>query len=474
MREFLRQGVVYGASSVVLAAVELVATPILTRLFDTHQYGTRELIANGIAFIMPLTFLGLDFSFPAEYHAERSGGRGRALLSTSFLTVGVWATLVATTVAILNLVLFQWPSAAEAVAFGVAAVSAAPAALLLMTKWALRFRFQPRTYAVLAVFGALGSTGLGLVGAAFTRDVLGFFLGQLIGLIFAALLGIFALRDDLALIADFRKLVGLVRLGLPFMPATLASLAFLYVDRQILGALDAVSAVGVYALGWRIAGVSALAVLVLSTTWLPIALREFPDREAFRKLTSDAMVYSVLTVGFLAVSLTITAPELVWVLAPPSFAAAALVVPPLTFAAVFQALATIASASVFISRRPLIGVAANLAAFVANALVAVVAVPRWGSVGAALGVLVGYVVLATWYGVAFRATIPIRALPVAKVSRVIVLTAVALGVALILMDSTLAVRALVLAAYVGALVMTGAIGRREYQVVGELLSRRLR
>jgi O-antigen/teichoic acid export membrane protein len=203
-------------------------------------------------------------------------------------------------------------------------------------------------------------------------------------------------------------------------------------------------------------------------------MREYASPESFRRLTSAALQYSSLAIGALAVILTAVAPELVQILAPSEFAGAALMVAPLTYAALFQAVATIASASVFIARRPELGLITNGAAFAANTFVAVLAVPRLGGVGAALGVLAGYAVLAVGYGLAFGAVTPLRGLPWGRLSSIFLATGIAVGAALLLIEAPLAIRTLLVPAYVVTLIGFRAIGSQEYAAAKAFVYRRVR
>jgi O-antigen/teichoic acid export membrane protein len=465
MREIFRHGAVYGVSSLTLAVVELISTPALTRIFGTIEYGTRELITNALAFLLPLTLIGFDFSFPAQYMTERERGRGRRFLSTSFLSVALWALLLVSALAALDLTLVQWPSGRTSLVFVVALLGAVPSALVLMTRWALRFRFEPGRSAAIAILGGIGSAALGLIGAVVTHDLLGLYIGQLVGFSMAAIIGISFLAGEIGLVFDRPMFKEAVRLGLPFTPATILAVAFLYVDRQILAVLAGLDSVGVYALGWRIASVPALLVVVLNTAWLPIAIREFARPETFRSLLAGALRYTCVVLGLVSVGLTALAPEILRLLAPPPFAGAAVLVAPLTLAAVFQAVGAIVGVAIVVRRKPALGLLANAAAFIANGVIGLLLVPQWGGLGAASGVLAGSIVVAAGYALALRPVLPLTALPLSKLGATIGLTAAGLAIGAALSGAPLLLRVLLLLAYTAFLALTRIVDLSEYRLL---------
>ncbi len=460
MREVVRHGFTYGAAALTLAVIDLLSTPFLTRLFGPGDYGTRELIVNAVAFITPFTLAGFDFAFPSSYLAERARGRGTLFVSTTLLSVAGWSTVLTIAVAIIDVAFVQWPNPKETISFAVAALVAAPGAVFLLAKWSLRFRFSPRRYAFVAATGGALATGFGLVGAVLIHDLLGFFVGQLIGAAAGAAIGLATIRDEVRPVFDVALLRQSLRLGLPFTPATVLTLAFLYVDRQVLGSLLGVSAVGIYALGWRVALVPALLVSVLNTLWLPIALRDSVRPEVFRPLLADALRYACILLGFVAVVLGAAAPEIVRVLAPQDFAGAAEVVGTLALAASFQAIAALLGAGIFIARRPALGLIANATALVTNAAVGIIAVPVLGPLGAAVGVVSGYAVLAGAYVLLLRHATPLKSLPLRPLAGVLAIAIAALVVASRAVDAP-AVRSALPVAYIAAMFITRSMDLRD-------------
>ena len=472
MREFVRHSAIYGLSDATLAVLSLLSTPILTRVFDPSLYGTREFIANVLTLLSPILLLGLDNAVPGLFVDPAKSARRRTYITTGLAAMLLWACVALPMTAVIAAVSAP-PSLASAEAeraLWIALASALPLSVIAYAKYVLRFSFSAAAFAtvsmsagILITVGALSAVTIGGLGLP------GLYAGQLVGAIVPGLLAIWLIRADLGGGVSRGALAEILRVGLPSVPATFLYLAYTLIDRQLLAALSGTTAVGLYAVGVRVATIPATLATVVSLAWYPLASRAVHAGSEYSPLFNDALRYVVAGLSLLSLAVALFAREIVAVAAPPAYATAALVAAPLSFAIAVGSFGTITGVAIFVRRRPEIFVATNAAALFVNAAVALAAVPRFGIIGAAVGVLAGQTVWAL--AQVFIATRLLRELRL-RLREPVVTVCVAGGLAAvagILPDTgsvlSMGLRLTLLLAFVAVLIANGTIRKREWSRV---------
>ncbi len=479
MREFVRHSAIYGASDATLAVFGLLTTPILTRVFDPATYGTREFIANVLTLLSPVLLLGFDNAVPALFVDPTRTARRREYVTTGLVTVVLWAALAlpasALALAITRPASTAMPGARDALLLGLA--SAFPLTIVAYTKYVLRFRFAAGAFATLAVTSGVLVT-VASIGAVtiFGLGIRGLYLGQIVGALAPAALALWLSRRDLGGRLSRRTLGELLRIGLPSIPATLVYLAYTLLDRQILGAVMGQEAVGVYAVGVRVATIPLTIATVVALAWYPLASRAIHAGPAYARLFADATRYIVSGLALVALTIALFGREIVAIAAPAEYALAAVVAIPLAFAVAIGGFGTIAGAAIFARRRLGLFIVTNGLALVANGVAALVLVPRVGIVGAAFGVGIGQTV---WTGTLL--IIASRLLPALRASDLRAPTLALGGAALLaVVSATLGggtdatswiMRTTMFLSYFPVLVGAGVIGRREWVLLRTVMHR---
>lgn len=398
-----RQIVTYGVADGALAALGVLTTPLLTRLLDTSQYGTRELIASVVLVLTPILLFGLDSALPSRYAGIRDEPMRRSFAATNLAALIVWSSAVTLAIgafAPAGLVgLLGGPDSVTPLRIGI--VGVIPVLVVAFAKYVLRFEFAVTQFALLSVCSAVLVVGGGLLALMILRDgLVAFYCGQLVGGIAAGALAIWFIRRWLGGPLDMRHVASAAATGVAFVPGTLASLALAFSDRQLLGILADPAAVGTYAVGSRVAAIPALLHSVINTAWVPVAARAHHSGRPLAGLFTAATVRAVAAIGTVGVILTAFAPDLVSFAAPPTFASARGVVAPLMVSAVLIAAGQVAMAALFLARRPGIGLALNLAALAIVSALSLLLIPHFGITGAALAIAGGQAFVAAGYLVA--------------------------------------------------------------------------
>jgi O-antigen/teichoic acid export membrane protein len=457
----------YGLSGFVVPLVGVITLPIYARVFSPSEYGVLELglVLTSIALVV--ADAGLSAAAQREfyeYRPEQARERRNVVFTALCATLGL-ALVVGGVLAV-----FKDPIAEHVLERAdedtlVLIVAATIPALTLATylREIMRLGFRTGHYFVSATLTALLTGALGVIAVVvFDMDVKGVFLGTLIASAVAAAYGALAIRGDLAGRFTRRELRALLAFGLPLVPAAVSAWALLLVDRVILRRIEDLDAVGQYAIANRLSGVLVLAMTAFVLALGPYLLSVYSEQPEQEKLVRGrTLTYLAFTLGFGALVLTLFADELVALFAP-DYDEAPSAVGPLAFGAIAYGASSVLLTGIGLARRTIyVGVLATVAA-VANVALNFALIPPFGIVGAALASAGGYAVLAVLYYWAAQRVYPTPFEPV-KVLTIVALAVAAAFAAAIPLDGVAeaAVKLAAIAAFLGAVVGSGAIGRDE-------------
>jgi len=268
----------------------------------------------------------------------------------------------------------------------------------------LRVTFQPWKFIALNLVNTALVAGLSLelvlgrgLGTA------GVLYGRLAGDGLAALFALVLIRHYLRPVFDRALLRGMLRFGLPLVFAALAYGAVASLDRYFLQRHRGVEEVAVYGVAAKFFAVVTMGISAFQLAYMPNAYARAGTPEAPRLYARVLGLYAALgSLGAMLIGLF--APEALRVLAPASYAGAALPAALLAFAAVAQGAYIVVGLGINLALRTArvvwIAVAASLVAVLANlALTA-----RFGPPGAALATTLAHITAAgVAYGLAQRA-----------------------------------------------------------------------
>src|SRR5215217_3648586 len=458
-----RHTLAYGLSGFVVPLVGVVTLPIYSRIFSAAEYGLLELglVLTGIALVAADAGLSAAaqrefYEYRSEHAAERRNVVFTGLVATVALSLATAAVLLAFRDTIADRLL-ERPDEDTLVAVVAATIPALTLATYL--REVMRLGFRTGQYLVSSALAAVLTGALGVFAVVVLNlDVEGVFLGTLAASVVAVAYGAVAIRADLSGRFARRELRALLAFGLPLVPAAVATWALLLVDRLILRRLEDLDAVGQYAIASRLSG-----ILVLGMTGFVLALgpyllsvySEEPDQE--KLVRGRTLTYLAFTLGLGALALTLFAEELTHLFAP-DYDEAADAVGPLAFGAIGYGAAAVLLTGIGLARRTIY--VAGLATIAAGVNIALI--PPLGIVGAALASAGGYGALALLYYWAAQRVYPTPFEP-RKVVIIVALAIAAAFAAALPLDgfAAVVVKLVAIAAFLGAVVASGAIGTEE-------------
>ncbi|MEU7902852.1 oligosaccharide flippase family protein [Actinoplanes sp. NPDC049118] len=378
-------------------------TPVITRLLGTGEMGV---VASSIAIMQVLfVFAGSFLATAVQREYERAGGRVNA---ARILTV---AMLIAALVALPAAATIGWWArplglAGEGVALRLAvawaagsAVTAVSLALLRSQDRLLRFALVSLTQSVLAEAASLA------IIAGDRRTGADFLYGRVLAQGAALLLAVLLTRPRAVRLRDLPMVRDAMGFALPLVPAVLGTFVLSTADRLIVQGLMGNDAVARYQVAYNIASAPMLLLAMLYSMWMPRFFAVSGQAERAAVIAAGRDVLYRLMVPLIG-GLTIGAPIILRLWAPPSYrmdelAWTVLIV--VVTAVPFSS--QLAASQALTTQGRTVGIAvATLVAALANVLLNLVLVPRYGLTGSAVATLASYGLLAAFLG--HRARLP--------------------------------------------------------------------
>ena len=388
-----RDTIAYGLSSVAVSVFAIFMVPLYTRVLSPADYGLVALVTAIMGVISTFVVLGLDSAAGRWYFDDDNEKRRRSVMGSWF-----WCQLgVSAVVSALIIVSAPWlgpylsksPSASWVL---ILAALAVPLATFRQVAglWLRCNRLAWRAagfFTASALFSVVASAVLVLV---FHLRVPGVFLGQLLGAVATAVFAVTIIRRQIRRRYFSRPMLSvMVRFGLPLVPAAVAGWITASSDRIILNVMLGETAVGLYSVAASVAAVVALFTVGFQFAWGPFAF-SIVNEPRGREVLGAALSWFMLVSCFLAVTISIFAPEVLHLLTTTRFFAAASSVPYLAFSVVALGIMQVVAIGANVAKKSTIVAGSIFLGAAVNVVLNFVLIPLMGRDGAGAATLAAY------------------------------------------------------------------------------------
>ncbi|MCU1527314.1 MAG: polysaccharide biosynthesis protein [Frondihabitans sp.] len=434
--------------------IAAMATPVLTRLMSTEEFGV---LASANA-IMQVSYIlasaGLSTAAQRRFASGESAQARRLLTVTMISSILVCGAVALTLPAWSDSLGLQSHMLVLRMCLAWAATSAVTNCCLAL----LRSQDRLLPFAVVSAVQSLVAEGLSLSLVALLGGTAGSFVGgQLAAQILAMCLSLLAVKASVFRRRHLKAIGADLRFALPLVPAALSTFILAMADRLILQRKLGSADVGRYQIAYNIGSLPTLLVGVLNTAWLPRFFSSSPDQVEMSRYARDQLDRLLLPV---VVGMSVGSPLLLALWAPSSYApqdllavTAVVVVSVLPYAA-----GLVPTRTLLTSGKSLPVALATALAAVANVALNFLLIPSLGIAGAGLATLLAYVILWLALAVAARAVVAVPARGWRPATLMIIAGAIALVSAGVGIDGAwLGLRLLVTSAAVVWFVLEGLL-----------------
>ncbi|MGA2030670.1 MAG: oligosaccharide flippase family protein [Thermoguttaceae bacterium] len=395
-RHFLTDAAIYGIGGVAIQLASVVLLPLYTYYLAPSDYGVMEVIERigQIINICLMTNGVRQATFAFYLQAADQADRERVAVTITAFLVAIFS-LAGLTILTLSPILAPLLGIANPwlLVFGVVTVLAELFLVIPLTL--MQARVESLAFVTVSLLMLIVRVGLAVVFVAVMGwGVWGVYGSLLISFVTfgAVLTGRELKRGPMTI--DWNKCREIVRFSLPFVPTGICYVIYYNSDRFFLVRTAGTAALGVYALGCKIAAVAGI------ITWQPLfkvwSARMYetfakPDaaRVAGRMLTRMLTVYALVATG-----LCLFHREALRLLSSAAYAGAGSVIAPILLAGGCMFAATFMEGVFYVWRKTYLKPRMAVVSMTIILGLYAVLVPRYSILGAAYGTMLGYAAMA--------------------------------------------------------------------------------
>ncbi len=393
---------VYGVSTILGRFLTFILTPLYTHVLLPDALGVVALGYTYIAFLNVVYGYGMESAY-FRYASTTELGNARQNFSVPFISLATSSFVFS--------VLLVWQARSVALLVDIpetyiSVVYYAAGILFLDTLVIVpyaRLRLARKTirFAAIRTINILVNVGCNiLLLFVFRMGVEGIFLSGLISSAVTLLLMLPVIMDHWTWSFPKPLYRELLRFGLPYVPAGIATMMIQVVDRPILEAMTDVSTVGIYQVNYRLGIFMMLIVSTFDFAWRPFFLSHATDPDA-KRLFARILTYFVLLMTSVFLVLSFFLDDLVRVpllsghsIIDEKYWSGLSIVPVVLLAYVFLGISNNLVAGIYIEKKTnhlpmitFIGVAVNVG-------VNIWLIPVLGIMGAAIATFASYSIMA--------------------------------------------------------------------------------
>ncbi|MBI4535472.1 MAG: polysaccharide biosynthesis protein [Ignavibacteriae bacterium] len=394
---------IYGISTILGRFLTFLLTPLYANILPPSDVGIIATMYAYIAFLNVMYSYGMDSAY-MKYTSTLELGNAKQTFTIPFLSLTLTSVLISillfwqaeTLTGVINL-----SSSLKSVTVYAALILCLDA-ISLVPFASLRMERKAKQFAAIKLVTIVVNVCCNVVFLIMYRmGVEGVFLSGVVSSALAVVLLLPTILRQLTLSLPSRVLAPLLRFGLPYVPAGLATMMIQVIDRPILEALTDKATVGIYQANYRLGIFMMLIVSMYDFAWRPFFLSHARDTEA-KELFARVLTYFVLLMAAVFLVLSFFLENIVkWPvfwgrsILPEAYWSGLDIVPVVLLAYVFLGISNNMVAGIYIEKKTqhlpaitFIGAAVNVAANLAL-------IPIIGIMGAALATLMSYAAMAT-------------------------------------------------------------------------------
>jgi O-antigen/teichoic acid export membrane protein len=384
LRQFLSNSALYSAVGILARGVSFFLLPFYTRVLTPSDYGIIDLLLVFGNFVAVTVALEISQAL-ARFLVDASTEEEKRRIASTALWFAVAAYTAFVLVAIplcswIALVLLGNAQLAGLIPYSLAAIWSGGInyILLLLLVYQLRAKANAISNLTVTVVTVAATISMVLFLRMGVRGVLaGTTAGNLVG---AAVALVFA-RDSIRFVMDRKALGQMIRFSLPLIPSSVGTVASLQINRIMVLRLMSQADVGLLGVAYRVTSIVPLIMGGVQTALTPLVYNNYRRAEAPREIARIMRVFVFGSLAFFLV-LSLFAKEILAFMTAPAYHGAFILVPALTLASMVPKMCDFAP-GLILSKRTGTVAAISLTAAGLNVLLNLVAIPRWGTAGAA-------------------------------------------------------------------------------------------
>jgi O-antigen/teichoic acid export membrane protein len=406
---------IYGISTILGRFLSFLLVPFYTNVLHTQEYGIVANVYSIIAFVTVLYSYGMETSY-FKYSSTLEVGTPKQNFSTPFVSllissIGISAILWIFSAPIARAI--DLPEQFGSIIYYSAGILFFDA-IAIIPFAALRMEHKPKQFALIKFTNILINVVMNIFLLVKVRmGIEGIFISGLTASVLTLVMLLPTVARHLTGEFNGKLLKALLRFGLPFVPAGLATMAIQVIDRPILLALTNFSTVGIYQANYRLGIFMMLIVSMYDYAWRPFYFSIVKEPDA-KQIFSRVLTYLMLFMFTVLIVLTLFIGDIVKLkffghyLIHPDYWGGLPIVPVVLLGYLFLGVSTNMSAGIYIQKKTIYMPPITFAGAVVNIGANYLLIPSMGMMGAAWATFLAYFVMAFLLYLVTRRVYPIK------------------------------------------------------------------
>ncbi|MBU8893918.1 MAG: oligosaccharide flippase family protein [Bacteroidales bacterium] len=407
LKHTAKQTLIYSLGNISSKLIGFILLPLYTGYLLTEEYGIFAILEVTSTIMVAVFSFKLSTAMLRWCSSENSENRVKSLLFTTYSS----AFLI---IALLNLSLQPFRESFSNLFFNtniysdyflILFLSVSFEILNLFSFDLLRLKEKSAFYISVSI---LRITAILVLNIYFIKylglGVKGIILSQLIGNILVFVLTIPFLLKNMILQFNIAELKRMLQYGIPLIFSTISMMIITMGDRYIIKYFLNYSEVGIYSLGYKIAGVTnVLIIQSFQTGFLPIAYKNY-DKPDAQKFFSKILTYYTFVLVLASLGISLFSQEIIELFSKNSdYNIAYTVVPFISLAFIFKGIQYVYSLGLHFAKKTKYNAYIVLSAAIINFAINIILIPRYGIYGAAVATIISWVIMSTaFYKFSFK------------------------------------------------------------------------
>lgn len=182
-----------------------------------------------------------------------------------------------------------------------------------------------------------------------------------------------------------------LKFNIPLIPHYLSNVILAQSDRIMIQKMIGDSAAGIYGVSYNLSQVVQGVFVGINSAWIPFTYKSLRDKK-YQKVGQYSNLLLIF-VGVVSILLNLCAPEIIKILAPKEYYSAVWVIPPIVLGLYFSFLASLFGNIEFYYKKNIFVTIATSCAAILNIILNAIFIPRYGFIAAGYTTAVGYFIL---------------------------------------------------------------------------------
>lgn len=386
--QFFKDGAIYSLGNIFNKVMQILMIPFFARVLSTEDFGMVEMVTVATTVVNCSIALEIHQAI-SRFIPSASEEKRRIYMSTALVfSIVVYAIFVFIALAFwkdISQMLFSRQVSYSLFLVIIASVVSTYLFSFLnnQLRWLLMAKQNVMCNLLSSAANIVFSSILILY---FQVGVVGILLGTIVGNISAAILSAFYGRNYISLVFDYSAFCDMISFSYPTSISSVGVILGNFIDRIFIKNYMTLGALGIYAMGYKIAGVCSILISGIQGGLMPLIYRHY-ESETMKK--DIDIIFRVVILVFLLLFLTVGffSKEIVAIFLGAAFSDAAAITPLLALATIMSSLYVFAP-GIHIAKKSKMIAGINITVAIINIIINYVMIPTWGITGAAVAGLI--------------------------------------------------------------------------------------